>query len=93
VSRVATEIKVTKTERAVLERWAADKRDQNRAAKARAIQLAAEGQTSAAIAKALEVNEHTVGEWRARFAALRLAGLGRITGPIGPLEGPESEKT
>jgi transposase len=69
-------IKLVADEREALERLVrtatAPQRDVLRA---RIVLLAAEGHANATIAEMLGVDENTVGKWRRRFAASRIAGL------------------
>ena len=74
--RVAPSIKLTKKERATLQRWSQGRmisvRQRDRA---RMILLAADGMSNQGVAREMGVKTHTVGRWRSRFAELRLAGI------------------
>lgn len=72
--KTAIEISLTRSERDTLRRWA--KRSNPRLAqRARIVLLAADGWANNAIADELGTDPHTVGRWRRRFAAQRLAGI------------------
>jgi transposase-like protein len=73
--RRAKAVVLSRCERRTLTRWAADEDDPLLATKARAILLAAEGETNAAISRVLGRRVNTVRVWRTRFLELRLAGL------------------
>src|SRR5262245_15628298 len=67
---------ITDAERAELERRVRAYTTPQRAAKrARVVLLAADGVPNRQIAPAVGMDQHTVAQWRRRFAAERLAGL------------------
>lgn len=74
--RIAPEIKLTKNERMTLESWSKGRRISVRQKdRATMILLAADGMSNKEIAMKVSAKPHTVGRWRNRFAALRLAGI------------------
>jgi len=74
--RVATEIKLTSSERKTLRSWERSRTLPKRQSwRARMVLLAADGFSNADIAEELGVKPHTVGTWRNRFVEHRLAGL------------------
>ena len=74
--RVATEIELSANERATLTKWARGRSTQARLVlRANVVLLAAAGLRNDRIAKKLETSRQTVGLWRTRFAAERLAGI------------------
>ena len=74
--RVAPSITVTPQERTILERWSRGRSTPARLVlRARIVLAAASGQQNKDIAAALPTTRKTVGEWRARFAESRLAGI------------------
>jgi transposase len=67
---------ITDEERAELgRRVRAHTTPQRTAKRARVVLLAADGVSNCQIAPILGMNQHTVAQWRRRFAAERLAGL------------------
>ena len=81
----AYEVRPTRNEYAVLERWANDP-SEYRGLQARVLLHAAREReiTNEALALVFGLDRHTVGKWRYRFATMGLAGLGRITNPPSP---------
>jgi hypothetical protein len=76
MARTACPIVVSEEERSALERRVRARTSAPQVAHRAAIVLrAAEGTANTAIAAAVGVSSHTVGPWRTRFAAERLAGL------------------
>jgi transposase len=74
--RRAVAIKLTKDERATLNRWTRRRTaSAELVARARMILLAAKGWENRAIAEELDVHRVTVAKWRNRFAEQRLAGI------------------
>ena len=74
--RVAPSITLTPQERTTLERWSRGRSTPARLVlRARIVLAAASGQQNKDIAAALSTTRKTVGEWRARFAESRLAGI------------------
>lgn len=72
----APAVKLSPAERERLGEWSRRRKTaQGLALRARIIQEAAKGKTNVAIAKELRTTRVTVGRWRQRFAAERLAGL------------------
>jgi transposase len=77
---------ITDAERAELQRRVRAHTTPQRAAKrARIVLLAADGAPNRQIAPMVGMNEHTVAQWRRRFAAERLAGLTDRKRPGRPL--------
>src|SRR4029453_16975766 len=77
---------ITEEERAELgRRVRAHTTPQRAANRARVVLLAAEGVPNRQIAPMVGMNEHTVAQWRRRFEAERLAGLGERPPPGRPL--------
>src|SRR5512132_3815848 len=77
---------ITDAERAELQRRVRAHTTPQRAAKrARVVLLAADGVPNRQIAPMVGMNEHTVAQWRRRFAAERLAGLQDRQRPGRPL--------
>jgi transposase len=69
-------VTITREQRAQLESWSRrPKTAQALALRSRIILLAAEGQSSTAIAQQLATSGHTVGKWRQRFLEAGLDGL------------------
>jgi transposase len=69
-------VTITREQRAQLESWSRrPKTTQALALRSRIILLAAEGQSSTAIAQQLATSGHTVGKWRQRFLEAGLDGL------------------
>jgi transposase len=76
--RKAPPLQLTDDERTQLHRWARGRRTPVRLAlRAKMMLLAAEGQENRHIAAAVGTSRQTVGLWRHRFAAHRLAGIER----------------
>ncbi|MFA5028233.1 MAG: IS630 family transposase, partial [Candidatus Methylomirabilota bacterium] len=76
--RVAVPIVLTPDERTTLDRWARGRRTPARLVlRARIVLGAAAGQRNDEIAHALDTDRESVGRWRTRFAAHRLAGIVR----------------
>ena len=74
--RVAPDIRLTKKERMTLQSWSKGRRIPVRQRdRAVMILLAADGMSNKEIAMKIAIKPHTVGRWRSRFAALRLAGI------------------
>jgi transposase len=74
--RVAPSITLTPEEQAILERWSRGRSSPARLVlRARIVLAAAQGRQNKDIAAALQTTRKTVGQWRARFAEARLAGL------------------
>ncbi len=74
--RAASNIVLTNTEQATLERWVRGRVTEARLVqRARIVLEAARGCTNKAIAESLGIGSHTVGRWRRRFAAQRCAGI------------------
>jgi hypothetical protein len=71
----AVEIVLSDVERAELGRWAVDEARPRLAERARIIMACADGTSNAAVAAGLGLTTTTVGKWRSRFPAGRLAGL------------------
>jgi len=69
-------ITLSDLERKALERWSRGRSTQaRRVLRAKIVLMAAEGKTNETIAAELETSKPTVGRWRSRFAALRVAGI------------------
>ena len=66
---------LTSEERVQLERWAHGGRTARRRRRAKIILLAAQGDSNAAIARALRTDRACVARWRARLSLHRLAGI------------------
>jgi transposase len=76
MGKTAVAIELTVAERAELEGLAGRRRTaQGLARRARIVLGAAEGMENKTIARSVGADENTVGKWRRRFAARRLAGL------------------
>ncbi len=76
--RVAVAITLTDQERVAMTKWARGRRTPARLVqRARIVLAAADGLENKAIAAQLGCTRRTVGEWRNRFAADRLAGIER----------------
>jgi|SRR5579862_3140860 len=76
MARRACPIVLSEEERTELERRVRARTSAQQGAQRAAMVLrAAEGAANTAIAAAVGVSSHTVGQWRTRFAAERLAGL------------------
>ena len=76
MSRAATAIVLSDTERTTLERWVRSRTTpQGLAQRSRIVLEAAAGASNRAIAQRWHLNLHTVGTWRHRFATARLTGL------------------
>ncbi len=76
--RIAPHLQLTDDERTQLRRWARGRRTPVRLAlRAKMILLAADGQENRHIAAALGTSRQSVGLWRQRFAAHRVAGIER----------------
>jgi transposase len=76
MARTACPIVLSEEERSTLERRVRARTSAQQVAQRAAIVLrAAAGTANTAIAAALGLSSHTVGHWRTRFAAERLAGL------------------
>ena len=74
--RVAPDIRLTKKERMTLQCWSKGRRIPVRQRdRAVMILLAADAMSNKEIAMKIAIEPHTVGRWRSRFAALRLAGI------------------
>src|SRR5687767_11625711 len=74
--RVAATIELTDDERDVLARWARGRSTPVRLAqRAKIVLAAAAGQRNDAIAQELGCTRRTVGVWRTRFLAGRIAGI------------------
>lgn len=74
--RPKAEVILTDEERDQSERWSRrPKTAQALAQRARIILACADGKSNNQIADRMQLNPHTVGKWRARFAARRLEGL------------------
>ena len=74
--RVAPVIRLSKSQRATLQRWSRGRKIAMRQAqRARMILRAAQGKSNQEIAAGLSVKVHTVGRWRTRFAELGIAGI------------------
>ncbi len=77
--RRAIEIELTAEERSTLVKWSRGKRTQARVVeRAKIVLAAADGKQNKQIAKELGVSQPTVGKWRNRFAAQRLAGIEKV---------------
>src|ERR1700747_2388536 len=78
----AAEVRLTATDRAVLEaRRRAPTTEQRDAFRARIILLAAEGRSTRSIARTLGTMPRTVSAWRGQFAREGLTGLGNKAHP------------
>ncbi len=76
--RIAPHIELTDDERVLLQQWARGRRTPVRLAlRAKMMLLAADGQENRHIAAAVGTSRQTVGLWRERFAAHRVAGIAR----------------
>lgn len=74
--RVATAIELSADERMTLERWSRGRSTPSRLVlRAKVVLAAAAGQRNDEIAADLGTQNRTVGIWRKRFAASRLAGI------------------
>ena len=74
--RVAIPIELTADERTTLERWSRGRSTPSRLVlRAKIVLAAAAGKRNDQIAEELGTRQRTVGEWRKRFAASRLAGI------------------
>ena len=74
--RVAPRIELTEAERKILTRWSRGRRAPSRVVlRARIALLAEAGQENREIAAQLGTSRQTVGLWRQRFVARRLAGI------------------
>lgn len=74
--RRACEIVLDERERATLEKWSKGRMTPLRVVvRAKIVLLAATGMENKAIAAVLDIGRDTVGQWRGRFLARRLAGL------------------
>jgi transposase len=74
--RIAVPIELSADERDTLERWARGRSTPNRLVlRAKIVLAAAAGQRNDQIAETLDTRPRTVGVWRQRFAAARLAGI------------------
>ncbi|MFF0148876.1 helix-turn-helix domain-containing protein [Amycolatopsis sulphurea] len=71
----AVEIVLSEQERVELSRWAGDRAGPRVAERARIVLACADGESNTAVAAGLGLTTMTVGKWRSRFAADRLAGL------------------
>ena len=94
MSRIAAPIILSVEDRAILEGWVrATTTEQRMVMRARIILAAADGEKSAAIAKALGIRKATLSKWRIRFAKDGLAGLSDGKRPgAKPRYGPEVER-
>jgi transposase len=82
----APPLAISDGERAELQRWVRAHTTPQRAAKrARIVLLAADGVPNRQLAPVVGMHEHTVAQWRRRFAAERLAGLNDRKRPGRPL--------
>ena len=85
MSRSAVNVVLSEQERVALERLvSAPTSEQRMVVRARVVLRAAAGETNAEIAPAVGLSAHKVGQWRRRFAAKRLAGLGDRPRPGAP---------
>ena len=85
MSRSAVNVVLSEQERVSLERLvSAPTSEQRMVVRARVVLRAAAGETNAEIAPAVGLSAHKVGQWRRRFAAKRLAGLGDRPRPGAP---------
>ena len=83
--RVAVQIELTDAERAALVKWSRGRSTPARLVlRAKMVLAAAEGRENKGIALELGCKRETVGKWRNRFAALRLAGIEKDAPRSGP---------
>ena len=74
--RVAPAVAIEDEERVILRRWSRGRSTAVRLMeRARMVLMAAEGMTNQDIAKALDIDSHTVARWRGRFLQKGLSGL------------------
>jgi len=74
--RVAIALELTASERTTLEKWSKGRSTPVRLVlRAKIVLLASQGKLNRDIAEQLQTTRKTVGEWRARFAELRLEGI------------------
>ena len=74
--RVATALELTPAEATALQKWSKGRSTPQRLVlRAKIVLLASQGMLNRDIAQQLQTTRKTVGEWRARFAELRLEGI------------------
>ena len=92
MSRTAVPLQLTDAERTTLEHWVRRRTTpQGLAQRSRIVLEAAAGASNRAIAQRWQLNLHTVGTWRARFATARLAGLHERPGRGRPRRYPATQ--
>jgi len=94
MSRRATTVVVSETERATLETWAGSSKAERRLGeRARIVLLAAQGGSTEEIAEELDTRPARVSKWRMRFAQRGIQGLSDAPRPGQPKRYPDSTES